>query len=115
MESYGLMYGGDHTHINPNKNETPIMFSSNEYQYENLSFGLVKYKHFCGWIEKRVDHREEILIQRKDRKSYTFERYNDGSVVRLLYKRNPSTGKIYPHPDEYRSFSFSESLRGKRN
>jgi hypothetical protein len=37
---------------------------------ENLSFDLVKYKHSCGWIEKRVDHREEILIERKDRKLY---------------------------------------------
>jgi hypothetical protein len=37
---------------------------------KNLSFGLVKYKHFGGWIEIRVDHREEILIERKDRKLY---------------------------------------------
>jgi hypothetical protein len=38
--------------------------------HKNLSFGLVKYKHFWGFIEKRVDHREEILTERKDRKLY---------------------------------------------
>jgi hypothetical protein len=56
------------------------MFSSNEFQDQKYELWFSEIQTFLWMDRKRVDHREEILIQRKDRKLYFRETQHDGSV-----------------------------------